>query len=648
MVKEGFKRKLTAILSADAVGYSRLMGEDEEATVNTLTTFREVMTTLIQQHNGLVLDSPGDNLLAEFASVVDAVQCAVGVQKELKSRNDEWPENRRMPFRIGINLGDVIQEEDRIYGDGVNIAARLEGLADPGGICISKTAFDHIESKLPYGYEYMGDHTVKNIAKPIGAYRVQLEPRVTLAEKRGEKRVEKLKRPKMVLAGAVILFVVIGAIGVLTFYFLFSKPQVEVASVEKMAYPLPDKPSIAVMPFVNLSGDPEHEYLPDGISENIISTLSKVPTLFVIARGSTFAYKGEAVKIKQVSEELGVRYIVEGGVQHSDDRIRITAQLIDAIKGHHLWSERYDRNLRDIFALQDEISLNILKALQLKIPEAFLQGLGGGTYNLDAYLKFLQGLDYNFRASAEGSKSEYELARRLYEEAISLDPKYADAYCGLGFIYLDEAAIGLSDSPEESFKKAYELAEKTLSLNSSLPGGHSLLAFIYLFSKQHDEAIAASKRALDLIPNSAFDIAIAGSVLTYSGKFEEAISLFEKSMRLDPYAPEWVYHHFSNAYHLSGQFQESIPLLKEAAKRWPNGIVGHCGLAVSYSVLGRSEEAREALEIYKKTHPECINLEYLEWYLSFLPLKNKSDKDRLRKLYLKAGLGGDIPPAKTD
>ena len=406
------------------------------------------------------------------------------------------------------------------------------------------------------------------------------------------------------------------------------------------------------MPFVNLSGEPEQEYLPDGISENIISSLSKVPTLFVIARGSTFAYKGKAVKIKQVSEELGVRYVVEGGVQRSDDRIRITAQLIDAIKGHHLWSERYDRNLRDIFALQDEISLNILKALQLKIPEAFLQGAGGGTYNLDAYLKFLQGLDYNFRAhgaaTAEGSKSDSELARRLYEEAISLDPKYADAYIGLGFIYLDEAAIGLSDSPEESFKKAYELAEKTLSLNSSLPGGHSLLAWIYLFSKQHDEAIAASKRALDLNPNSTLDLAIAGSVLTYSGKFEEAISLFEKSMRLDPYAPEWVYHHFSNAYHLSGQFQQSIPLLKEAAKRWPNGIIGHCGLAVSYSALGRSEEAREALEIYKKTHPECINLEYLEWYLSWLPLKNKSDKDRLRKLYLKAGLGGDILPANSD
>ena len=288
MAEKGFKRKLTAILSDDVEGYSRLMGEDEEATVRTLTSYREIIATLIHQHNGNVLDSPGDNLLAEFASVVDAVQCAVAVQKEIKARNDELPENRRMQFRIGINLGDVIQENDRIYGDGVNIAARLEGLAEPGGICISKTAFDHIESKLPYGYEFLGEQEVKNIAKPLSAYRVVMEPRVLMAGAKEKKLTASLWRRKNFLAGAASVLCVLIAVSVWNFY--FSEPKIEPASLDKMAFDLPDKPSIAVLPFGNLSGDPKQDYLSDGISEAIISTLSKVPRLFVIARNSSFAY----------------------------------------------------------------------------------------------------------------------------------------------------------------------------------------------------------------------------------------------------------------------------------------------------------------------------------------------------------------------
>ena len=290
MADEGFKRKLTAILSADAVEYSRLMGDDEEATVRTLTSYREVLTTLIQQHNGKVVDSPGDNLLAEFASVVDAVQCAVAVQKEIKARNDQLPENRRMLFRIGINLGDVIQEEERIYGDGVNIAARLEGLSEAGGICISKTAFDHIESKLPYGYDFIGDQTVKNIAKPVAAYRVLMDPRVTVSGKPvGEKSSSIRRTPILVGAVAVLLLAV--AVGIWQFY--IRSPSVEPASVEKMAYPLPDKASIVVLPFVNMSDDPKQEYFSDGITETIIATLSKVRDMFVIARNSAFTFKGK-------------------------------------------------------------------------------------------------------------------------------------------------------------------------------------------------------------------------------------------------------------------------------------------------------------------------------------------------------------------
>ena len=304
---KGFKRKLTAILSADVEGYSRLMGDDEEATVRTLTSYREVMTTLIQQHNGKVLDSPGDNLLAEFVSVVDAVQCAVAVQKKINARNIELAENRRMQFRIGINLGDVIQEEGRIYGDGVNIAARLEGLSEPGGICISKTAFDHIESKLPYGYEFLGDQTVKNIARPVGAYRVLMEPRVTVAGK-GPSPL-KWKRPA--IAGAIAVLVVIIS-AVLWFTMRPTPPVIEPAAEERMAFPLPEKPSIAVLPFDNISGDPEQEHFCDGLAENIITQLSQVHNLFVIARNSSFTYKGKPVKVQQVAEELGGEICAQG------------------------------------------------------------------------------------------------------------------------------------------------------------------------------------------------------------------------------------------------------------------------------------------------------------------------------------------------
>jgi adenylate cyclase len=290
MVQEGFKRKLAAILSADVEGYSRLMGEDEESTVRTLTAYREVMATLIQQHNGKVLDSPGDNLLAEFVSVVDAVQCSVAVQKEINARNTELPENRKMQFRIGINLGDVIQEDERIYGDGVNIAARLEGLSEAGGICISKTAFDHIESKLPYGYEFLGDQTVKNIAKPVGAYRVLMEPRVTVAGKpEKEKRSPVRRIPILVGAFAVLALAV--AVGVWQFY--TRRPTIEPASLDSMALPLPDKPSIAILPFDNISGDPEQDYFSDGMTDDIITDLSKISDLFVIARNSVYKYKGK-------------------------------------------------------------------------------------------------------------------------------------------------------------------------------------------------------------------------------------------------------------------------------------------------------------------------------------------------------------------
>jgi len=392
MTTQEVKRKLAAILSADVKGYSCLMGEDEAGTLRTLEIYKRVMSDLILQHRGRVVDSPGDNVLAEFASVVDAVQCAVAVQKELQARNTELAENRRMQFRIGINLGDVIEEEERIYGDGVNIAARLEALADAGGICISKAAFDHIESKLPLGYEYLGEQTVKNIAKPVGAYRVLLEPRVTVKAEMGKGVTHEARRMRrnLFLSG-LLLALVLAAVAVWQFALRPSPPRIEKASKERMAFPLPDKPSIAVLPFANMSDDPKQEFFSDGITEEIITALSKVPRLFVIARNSTFTYKGKPVKVKQVSEELGVRYVLEGSVRKTGDKVRITAQLIDATTANHLWAERYDRDLKDIFALQDEITLKIIEALRVKLTEGEqARVIGKSTGNLNAYLKTLQ------------------------------------------------------------------------------------------------------------------------------------------------------------------------------------------------------------------------------------------------------------------
>ena len=305
MATEEFKRKLTAILSADVKGYSRLMGEDEEATVRTITAHRNVITTVIEKYRGRVVDSPGDNILAEFASVVDAVQSAVEIQEVVRAKNAELPEDRRMEFRIGINLGDVIQEGERIYGDGVNIAARVEGLADPGGICISGSAYEQIENKLALGYEYVGEHTVKNIVKPIRVYRVPTGPKPAVQVT--EEGKPALRWQRAALAVMIALLVVAGGVAIWKSYRPSTSPPTEVVSVEKMAFPLPEKPSIAILPFANLSGDPSQDYLSDGTTENIITALSKISNLFVIARNSAFTYKGKTVKIQQIAEDLGVR-----------------------------------------------------------------------------------------------------------------------------------------------------------------------------------------------------------------------------------------------------------------------------------------------------------------------------------------------------
>jgi TolB-like protein/class 3 adenylate cyclase/Tfp pilus assembly protein PilF len=607
MADEGFKRKLTAILSADVEGYSRLMGDDEEATVRTLTSYREILTTLIQQHNGKVLDSTGDNLLAEFVSVVDAVQCAVAVQKEIKARNDETPENRRMQFRIGIILGDVIQEEDRIYGDGVNIAARLEGLAEPGGICISKTAFDHIESKLPYGYEFLGDQTVKNITKPVGAYRVLMEPRVTVA---GEPKKE--KRPPMkrmpILVGIAALVFLAAVVGIWHFY--FRPPSIEPASVEKMAYPLPDKASIAILPFVNMTGDSEQEHIADGISENIISTLSKVPSLFVIARNSTFSYKGRHVKVSQVSEELGVRYVLEGSVLRSGDRLRITAQLIDALEGHHLWAETFDKEMKDLFVIMDEITLEIAKALSVE-----LMALGiaetkiADTKIIEAWILLAKGIYHSIRLSKEDNAK----AREFLEKSVKLDPNLATAWSWLAQANFLAARYQWSASRTESIKQAKKFAQKAIIIDESYSQPHCWIGTIYLLQRKYDEALAEHEKAVALGPNDPFAHWYLGRHLFFIGQPDSAVPLLKKALRLNPY-PHWgipgvlgrIYLHLGQYEDASAMFEKVHEICIEGgcSMKWP-----HLYLSMLYVELGQNEKARSHMKKVLEYDPS-FNIEH--------------------------------------
>jgi len=626
MTTKEVKRKLAAILSADVKGYSRLMGEEEVSTLKTLSAYREVMRSLIQQFDGRIVDASGDSVLAEFASVVDAVQCAVDVQKELRTRNAELPENRRMEFRIGVNLGDVIQEENNIYGDGVNIAARVQTLAEGGGVCISGTAFDHVENKLQLGYEYLGEQTVKNIAKPVRVYRVLMEP-----GKPSEIKAKVKGRNWKYFAIAAVVVVTIGAIVAWQFIWRPSHPKIEVASKEKMAFPLPDKPSIAVLPFTNMSGDSKEDYFSDGITEEIITALSKVPYLFVISRQSTFTYKGKPVKVKQVSEELGVRYVLEGSVRKEGNKVRITAQLIDAITGHHLWAERYDRDLKDIFALQDEITMKIITAMQVKLTVGELANLWAeGTKNLDAYLKCMEAYTNYLRTTKEGNA----LGKKLAEEVIALDPKYPRGYVLLAQIYLWDILLGTTESPEKSLAKAKEFAEKAIALDNSESTAHGLLGSIYLMSRQHDKAITQVERAISLNPNDASNSIRLGFVLLNAGRPEEAISALKNHRRLNPIPSQQYYLQLVTAYRLSGQYKEAIEIGKEALRQVPNNINIYLQLTATYSMMGHEEEARAAAAEVMKINPKFS----LEWYAKTIYFKNQNDIDKTIDALRKAGL----------
>ena len=623
-MEERAKRKLSAILSADVKGYSRLMGEDELSTVRTLEDYRKIIAALVGKYQGRVVDSPGDNMLTEFASVVDALECAVGIQKELKAKKADSPENRRMEFRIGINLGDVIEEGERIYGDGVNVAARVEGLSDAGGICISGTAFDQIGKKLPLGYEYLGEQTVKNIEKPVRVYKVLMEPEYTgkvVGEERPRKR-------GWAAISAVILIVIAGAFAIWNFY--FRPPPIEPASADKMAYPLPDKPSIAVLPFVNMSDDPKQEYFSDGITEEIITGLSKIPKLFVIARNSTFTYKDKPVKVQQVAEELSVRYVLEGSVRKAGDKVRIAAQLVDATIGHHLWSERYDRDMKDIFAIQDEITKEIMTALQVKLTmgeEARL--FGRSTNNLEAYLKLLEGREYFLRFTKNGNIQ----GRKAFDEAIALDPEYAYAYGMLAWTYLLDVSYGWTESIEKCLERASDLVQKALTLDDSISHTYLVLSGIHLRKGEIKEAISLRQKAVALNPNSASNHTWLAVALTFGGRHEEAIGEFKKAIRLNPFPPNWFLHYLGATYRVIGQYEKAIETFKKVIERDPDFWLSHWGLAACYGLMSREEEARKAAAEVLRIRPK-FSLAKVRGF----PYRDKTDKERCLKALRKAGL----------
>ncbi len=679
MATQEVKRKLTAILSADVKGYSRLMGEDEEWTVHTLNTYKDMMSGLIQQHRGRIVGTAGDSVLAEFASVVDAVQCAVEIQQVLRAKNAMLPENRRMEFRIGINLGDVIEEGEQIYGDGVNIAARLEGLAEAGGICISESAYQQIENKLPLRYQYLGEHQVKNITKPVRVYKAQIEP------EGGTKEVVKPRQWQKATIGLVVaMIVVVAAVVIWKLYTptvpqkeVTSKekivapqpekpsatvppsaevapkekvtpplpekvtkpapppaPKMEVASREKMAFALPEEPSIAVLPFVNMSEDPKQEFFSDGITEEIITALSKVRHLFVISRQSTFSYKGKPVKVKQVSEELGVRYVLEGSVQRSGDRIRINAQLIDALTGRHIWAERYDRDLTDLFSIQDEITMKILNAVQVKLTvgeqrfaaEKYFRGKQG----LDCYMKTLEVRKYQQAGNIEDTR----VARRIAEEMIEMCPENPMAYIMMGYVQQNEYWLGIGKSPRESIEKGMELAQKALAMDDSLWSGHGLLSILYTLKREYEKSIAEGERAVALDPGGSSANVMYGMSLHYGGRPQEAIPVLQKAIRLNPLGETGNFLQLGHCYRVTGRFEDAVSAYKKSLQRSPNNFFAHLGLVATYSMMGREQEARaEAAEVLRLNPKFSVDA-----YAKRMTLKDQSVIEDFINALRKAGL----------
>ncbi|MCZ6861192.1 MAG: adenylate cyclase [Alphaproteobacteria bacterium] len=585
------ERRLAAILVADVVGYSQLMGEDEVGTLAALNTHRkELIDPEIARHTGRIVKLMGDGALVEFASVIDAVQCAITIQHGMRERNADVPENRRIEFRIGINVGDVIVENEDIYGDGVNIAARLETLAGPGDILISRSARDQIRDKLDVSLEDLGEHEVKNIARPIRVFRVLqiLDDGSSLPLK---VRQSIFRRRFALIMTSTAFLAVASAVAWLGLW--VPEPVFE-------ASPLSAKSSIAVLPFMNLSKDPEQEYFSDGITNDIITDLSKFRDLFVIASNSTFAYKGKPVNIQQVGRELAVRYVLEGSVQRSGERVRINAQLIDVDTARHLWAERYDEAIDDIFDLQDRITKRIVRTLTVRLTDIELDRVSAkATRDLEAYDYVLRGREHLMRF---GETDNFE-ARVMFRKAIDLDASYADAYAGLGWTYLNTFLFGWTDAPKEALERSQKLAQQTLAINDSSVDGHRLLGRVYLNRHQHDLALIEVERAIALNPNDAQSYAEQGVILVWSGRADGAIISLETALRFDPKSNAVSLAHLGLAYYLKMRYAGAAISLERSIVQSPDFQFAHEVLAAAYGQLGRASEASREANTVRRINP---------------------------------------------
>ena len=610
MTQDKYKRKLSAILSADAKGYSRLMGMDEEATVRTITDYREVFNEIVLQHRGRIVDTPGDNILAEYESVVDALKCAIQIQESLKSKNDSLPADRKMEFRIGINLGDVIQEEGRIYGDGVNIAARIEGLADPGGICISRSAFDQVKGKFEVGFEYLGEHLVKNISEPVGVYRILTDPAVA-GKVIGEKKFLTATSRRWVFGVIAALFLISGGLSIWVFH-LNQSLKIEPVSMDKLVFPLPEKPSVAILPFKDLSSDQSHQYLANSATDAVRIALARVPNLFVIDHNSSSLYKNKDLKVKQVAEELGVRFLVEGSAQQSGETIRINAKLVDAVAGRYIWAETYDRRQTDLLILQDEISQVIANELEVQLTEGeqariwFRQ-----TDNLEAYWQFRIGKEHYRKRN----KRDNITARKHYEQALLIDPEFAEAECHLGFTYIQDALNGWTKNRKAAFDQAKEFAQQAIKHDPNYPHAYALLGSVYLWQGERKKALELITRSIELEPNYAGNIAMQALTLVYLGIPGEALDVIESAMRLNPYYPPWYLGVLGRSYLLLDRYDEAIEAF-ESRKKKSKSLLNMVELAIANMLAGKDEQAKEVANKILKKKPKFA-LRKLSMYFQY-------------------------------
>ncbi|HUS53878.1 MAG TPA: adenylate/guanylate cyclase domain-containing protein [Thermohalobaculum sp.] len=590
------ERRLAAILAADVVGYSRMMSIDEAATREAVKScLNERIEPEIARHRGRIVKLMGDGVLAEFASAVNAVTCAAKIQNAVEAYGLEQPEDSRVRLRIGVNLGDIIVEEGDIFGDGVNIAARLEGLAEAGGVCISGTVFEQVRNKVDLVFADLGLREVKNIPEPLSVYRLAT----------GSAQPE--ARPVSAFESAIGL-----------------------------DFALPDYPSIAVLPFTVMSADPEQEFFADGISEDIITALSKIKRLLVVARNSTFTYKGRAVDVKQVSSEQGVRYVLEGSVRKAGNRVRVTAQLIDANAGLHMWAERYDRNLEDIFAVQDEITREIVVAMDVQLREGEQHRVwSSGTQNLEAWECVRLATD----AALGGAAEAQHKARELLDRALKLDPDYAIAWAMRGWLHFTEAdvggGIGNSDQFEKAQAAAFRCGHRALELDPDCAEAYGMLALTHLNAGEHDEAIEMSEKAITLAPNSAEILGgVASAVMTKSGHPERALNLVKKAMRLCPFYRPGMLSALGSAYRMSGRLDEAVVCYRESLKRETGYLSAYVNLTSALGELGRLDEARDAARDVLRQEPKFS----IKAYTSGLSYRNPLDLERIADGLRQAGL----------